>query len=151
PATLVRALAAGVVPVTSRLGVYVELLGEGRYGFAFEPGEVETLTAHLTRLVTDPDLRARSRAQVLEARATFAWSRVADELEDIYAALIARRHDTRANPELRRRVSARRLIDVDLHMHTDHSYDCATPVEVLLAQARARGLGAIAVTDHNEV
>ena len=36
-------------------------------------------------------------------------------------------------------------------MHTDHSHDCATPVEVLLATARAQGLGAIAVTDHNEV
>src|ERR1700684_3574127 len=36
-------------------------------------------------------------------------------------------------------------------MHTDHSYDCATPVEVLLAEARTRGLGAIAVTDHNEI
>jgi predicted metal-dependent phosphoesterase TrpH len=36
-------------------------------------------------------------------------------------------------------------------MHTDHSYDCATPVEVLLAEAKARGLGAIAVTDHNEI
>jgi predicted metal-dependent phosphoesterase TrpH len=43
------------------------------------------------------------------------------------------------------------MIDVDLHMHTDHSYDCATPVEVLLAEARARGLGAIAITDHNEI
>ncbi len=29
------------------------------------------------------------------------------------------------------------LIEVDLHMHTDHSGDCATPVEVLL-QTRAR-------------
>ena len=36
-------------------------------------------------------------------------------------------------------------------MHTDHSYDCATPVEVLIAEARTRGLGAIAVTDHNEI
>ena len=36
-------------------------------------------------------------------------------------------------------------------MHTDHSYDCATPVEVLLATARERGLGTIAVTDHNEI
>ena len=36
-------------------------------------------------------------------------------------------------------------------MHTDHSYDCATPVEVLLASAREQGLGAIAVTDHNEI
>jgi predicted metal-dependent phosphoesterase TrpH len=43
------------------------------------------------------------------------------------------------------------MIDVDLHMHTDHSSDCATPVEVLLAEARARGLGAIAITDHNEI
>ena len=46
---------------------------------------------------------------------------------------------------------SRPLIDVDLHMHTDHSHDCATPVEVLLSTARAQGLGAIAVTDHNEV
>ena len=50
-----------------------------------------------------------------------------------------------------RSVAERRRIDVDLHMHTDHSPDCATPVEVLLATARAQGLGAIAVTDHNEI
>src|SRR5271167_5258564 len=36
-------------------------------------------------------------------------------------------------------------------MHTDHSPDCATPVEVLLATAQTQGLGAIAVTDHNEI
>jgi hypothetical protein len=36
-------------------------------------------------------------------------------------------------------------------MHTDHSGDCATPVEHLLATAREQGFGAIAVTDHNEV
>ena len=36
-------------------------------------------------------------------------------------------------------------------MHTDHSHDCATPVEVLLATARDQGLGAIAVTDHNVI
>jgi predicted metal-dependent phosphoesterase TrpH len=82
---------------------------------------------------------------------SFAWSRVAAEFEEVYAGLVARRHDTRSNPALRAALASRSLIDVDLHMHTDHSYDCATPVEVLLAQARARGLGAIAVTDHNEV
>ncbi len=49
------------------------------------------------------------------------------------------------------RVAERPLIEVDLHMHTDHSTDCATPVEVLLETARDRGLGAIAITDHNEV
>jgi predicted metal-dependent phosphoesterase TrpH len=72
-------------------------------------------------------------------------------LEEIYRALAARRHRSGANAALRRKLSARPLIDVDLHMHTDHSHDCATPVEVLLATARDQGLGAIAVTDHNEI
>ncbi len=36
-------------------------------------------------------------------------------------------------------------------MHTDHSSDCATPVETLLATAAEAGLGAIAITDHNEI
>jgi len=74
-----------------------------------------------------------------------------DELEAIYAAVAARRHDPVGDPALRRRLARRSLIDVDLHMHTDHSHDCATPVEVLLATAREQGLGAIAVTDHNEI
>jgi predicted metal-dependent phosphoesterase TrpH len=79
------------------------------------------------------------------------WAGVAAELEAIYRRILARRHDPDGNPELRRRVAQRPLIEVDLHMHTDHSPDCATPVEVLLETARDRGLGAIAITDHNEV
>ena len=79
------------------------------------------------------------------------WGRVADELEAIYRRLLARRHDPAGNPEVRERISKRPLIEVDLHMHTDHSGDCATPVDVLINTARDRGLGAIAITDHNEV
>ncbi len=79
------------------------------------------------------------------------WSVVADEVEELYRELAARRRDPQGKPVLRRRLAGRQLIDVDLHMHTDHSPDCATPVEVLLATAREQGLGAIAVTDHNEV
>jgi predicted metal-dependent phosphoesterase TrpH len=80
-----------------------------------------------------------------------SWEQVADELEDIYRGLAARRHSLSGDPALHRRLAKRALIDVDLHMHTDHSGDCATPVEVLLATAREQGLGAIAVTDHNEI
>jgi PHP domain/Glycosyltransferase Family 4 len=72
-------------------------------------------------------------------------------LEEIYAAVAGRRHTSGGDAALRRRLARRPLIDVDLHMHTDHSHDCATPVEVLLATAREQGLGAIAVTDHNEI
>jgi predicted metal-dependent phosphoesterase TrpH len=79
------------------------------------------------------------------------WAIVTDELERLYRDLAARRRDPQGDPTLRRGLAGRPLIDVDLHMHTDHSNDCATPVEVLLATAREQGLGAIAVTDHNEV
>jgi hypothetical protein len=74
-----------------------------------------------------------------------------EQLEQIYGALAARRHSRDGDGELRGRLAGRAPIDVDLHMHTDHSGDCATPVEVLLATAREQGLGAIAVTDHNEI
>ncbi len=79
------------------------------------------------------------------------WAAVAAEFEAIYSRLTARRHDPAGNADVRRRIAERPLIEVDLHMHTDHSPDCATPVEVLLETARDRGLGAIAITDHNEV
>jgi predicted metal-dependent phosphoesterase TrpH/glycosyltransferase involved in cell wall biosynthesis len=152
PGTLLRALAAGVLPIASRLGAYEELLGQGEYGFEFEPGDGQTLASHLRRAIEEPALREQARARQTELSARFSWTRVADELEEVYDGLIARRHDTRANDTVRTRLrNNRRMIDVDLHMHTDHSYDCATPVEVLLAEARARGLGAIAVTDHNEI
>jgi predicted metal-dependent phosphoesterase TrpH len=40
---------------------------------------------------------------------------------------------------------------IDLHMHTSHSWDCATDPEALLYVARKVGLTAVAVTDHNEI
>ena len=79
------------------------------------------------------------------------WAAIAAQLEEIYTRLVARRHDPDGDPAVRRSIAKRPLIEVDLHMHTDHSPDCATPVEVLLETARDRGLGAIAITDHNEV
>ncbi len=75
----------------------------------------------------------------------------AETFEQLYTELAGRRHAVGGDSALRRRLAPRPLIEVDLHMHTDHSDDCATPVEVLLATAREQGLGAIAVTDHNEV
>lgn len=40
---------------------------------------------------------------------------------------------------------------VDLHSHTVYSKDCLTPPAKLVAQARARGLDKIAVTEHNNL
>jgi glycosyltransferase involved in cell wall biosynthesis len=151
PGGLVRALAAGCVPVAANLPVYEELIGDGEHGLLFAPGEAYTLAAQLARLAGDAGLREQLRRAADPLRERLSWSRVVDEVEEVYAGLVAKRHDTRGDRALRAKVARRRRIDVDLHMHTDHSSDCATPVEVLLATAKTRGLGAIAVTDHNEI
>jgi predicted metal-dependent phosphoesterase TrpH/glycosyltransferase involved in cell wall biosynthesis len=146
PALVARATAAGAIPVVSRLPVYEDLV-EG-HGLLFEGGDVEVLAAQLGRLIADPALRARLREHAPPAR---SWADLAGEVEASYARVVARRHDQTGDPALWERLRHRKLIDVDLHMHTDHSGDCATPVEHLLSTAREQGLGAIAVTDHNEV
>ena len=147
---LVRiALASGAVPVVSRLPIYEELTADGERGLLFPPGDAVTLAGQLERLIVEPGLRGELRRAGGDAVPD--WGEVADQVEDIYLRLCARRHDPRGNPAVRGRLSHRRSIHVDLHMHTDHSPDCATPVEVLLATARDRGLGAIAITDHNEI
>jgi hypothetical protein len=151
PDTLLHALGSGAACVAPRLPVYEEVLLDGERGLLFEPGEVQTLAAQLTRLIAEPAARERDAGFHARLRRELSWERVAGEHEAIYAELAARRHPTAGDPQLRRRLAERPLIDVDLHMHTDHSPDCATPVEVLLAEASQRGLGAIAVTDHNEI
>jgi predicted metal-dependent phosphoesterase TrpH/glycosyltransferase involved in cell wall biosynthesis len=145
------AIAGGAVPVASRLPVYEEALGDGDLGLLFEPRDTDTLAAQLARLVEDRPLRDSLAERVISAQPGLSWSRVADEFEDLYRWVAARRFDPGRDRELRRRLRGRAFLHVDLHMHTDHSPDCVTPVDTLLQTAKARGLGAIAITDHNEI
>jgi predicted metal-dependent phosphoesterase TrpH/glycosyltransferase involved in cell wall biosynthesis len=148
---VLRALGAGAVPVVANLPQYAELLDDGQLGLLFDPRDSAALAAQLERLVAEPELLGRFAGAVDAVREGLSWGRVADEAEAIYAAIAARRHDPAGKPEVRRRLVKRDYVHVDLHMHTDHSSDCATPAATLLQAAKAAGLGAIAVTDHNEV
>jgi predicted metal-dependent phosphoesterase TrpH/glycosyltransferase involved in cell wall biosynthesis len=149
PGLLRKALATGTVPVASHLALYQELIGDGERGLLFPAGDALTMAGQLERLVREPALRAE---MVKGARGFVRdWDAVVDQVEEIYRRIAARRHDPDGNEAVRRRLARRRAIHVDLHMHTDHSPDCATPIEVLLETAKERGLGAIAITDHNEI
>jgi predicted metal-dependent phosphoesterase TrpH len=151
-AMLVRkGIAAGAVPLVSRIPVYEEMLRDGELGLLFEAGDALVLGEQLTRLVSDSPLRADLRRRAGEERPALAWERVADRVEDVYRQVTGRRHALEGAPAVRTRLSNRQFIYCDLHMHTDHSPDCATPVDVLLDTAKRRGLGAIAITDHNEI
>ena len=151
PQLVLRALAAGAVPVASRLPQYEEALEDGDLGLLFEPRDAVTLAGQLARLVSDQSLLATFAERANQARPRLGWSHTADGFEALYNKLAARRHPPSGDEAVRKRLSGRDFIHVDLHMHTDHSPDCATRPDTLLEAAKAAGLGAIAVTDHNEV
>jgi glycosyltransferase involved in cell wall biosynthesis len=150
PQLVLRALAGGAVPVVSRLPQYEEALRDGELGLLFEPRDAITLAAQLERLIADPALVADFAGRVEDAHPDLEWSRVADEFEALFEEIAARRHGN-GRPHVQQLLQERDYIHVDLHMHTDHSPDCATPVDTLLSTAKKVGLGAIAITDHNEI
>ena len=151
PQLVLRALGAGGVPLVARLPQYEECVRDGELGLTFEPRDALTLAGQLQRLVSDDSLRGGLAKRVDAARPELKWETVTDRVEELYGRIAARRHDPDGKPAVRKKLRERPYIHVDLHMHTDHSHDCATPVETLLASAKAAGLGAIAVTDHNEI
>jgi predicted metal-dependent phosphoesterase TrpH/glycosyltransferase involved in cell wall biosynthesis len=151
PQLVLRAMAGGAVPVVSRLPQYEELVRDGELGPLFEPRDALTLAAQLERLLRDHALIEHYSKAVASTHADLEWSRVADDYEALYERIAARRHDSDGQPQVRKRLGSRGFVHVDLHMHTDHSPDCATPVDTLLDTAKRVGLGAIAITDHNEI
>jgi PHP domain len=101
--------------------------------------------AAAARLLDDPALRATMAVEDEQAVAPQRFDAVAGSLEEIYSRLRRRLRLARRPPPERPEILA------DLHMHTCHSHDCTTPVEALVDHCIERGLGAIAITDHNEV
>ncbi|MDP9187805.1 MAG: PHP domain-containing protein, partial [Actinomycetota bacterium] len=146
-----EAIAAGAVPIVSHLELYQEVVGDGELGLIFPVGDAVTLAAQIERLAVDSGLRHALQAKGAASGQSRPWSAVSDDLEAVYRRLVARRHDPAGDAAARRRLEGRPQIHCDLHMHTDHSPDCATPVRVLLETAVEQGLGAIAITDHNEI
>jgi len=151
PQLVLRAIAGGAVPVVSRLPQYEEAVRDGELGPLFEPRDALTLAAQLERLLTERALIEDYEGRIRLAHPDVQWSRVGAEFEALFERIAARRHSADGGTQLRKRLRERDFVHVDLHMHTDHSPDCATPVDTLLETAKRVGLGAIAVTDHNEI
>ena len=142
--------AAGVVPAVrgnERLGLEAAAAG---VPLVDPPGSLEQpqlVGAALARLAGDDRWRGRSSAAAREQAEAEGFERLGDALEDLYGEVLGKRRTAparAADP-----LAGRPWVLADLHMHTDHSHDCAVPVPALLDHAEAIGLGAIAVTDHN--
>jgi predicted metal-dependent phosphoesterase TrpH len=113
-------------------------------GVAQQP---QLAAAEMGRLADDAAYRERQASEARAAAEEQTFAAVAGELEALYQSLRGRRRTPRrdsADP-----LAEREWIVVDLHMHTDASHDCQVPPALLLDQAEAEGLGAVAITDHN--
>jgi predicted metal-dependent phosphoesterase TrpH/glycosyltransferase involved in cell wall biosynthesis len=143
------AAAAVFVPALDGLSrVALEAAASG-CAIASPPGAVEQpelAGAELARLAEDEAFRARRATASRAAAETETFAAAAAALDDVYRSLARRRRrpGREADP-----LAGRDWIVCDLHMHTSWSHDCAVNPDELVAYARAVGLGAIAVTDHN--
>jgi predicted metal-dependent phosphoesterase TrpH/glycosyltransferase involved in cell wall biosynthesis len=115
-------------------------------GLGFAIDQPALAAAAAARLLDDPDLRAEHAAEGRAAAAERGFAAVAEQVEQVYARL-----DSRRRVHRRPALAGRPVISADLHMHTSHSYDCATDPEALVDHCIEQGLGAIAITDHNEI
>lgn len=59
PLSVIEGMAAGLAVVTTPVGAVEDIIVDGETGLLVPPGNVDALTAALTRLVQDPDLRHR--------------------------------------------------------------------------------------------
>jgi predicted metal-dependent phosphoesterase TrpH len=107
----------------------------------------ELAAAEVMRLADDETYRESAARRGREAAEGQSFAAVAEELDEVYRGLTGRRHAAR--PGIVDPLADRDWVVADLHLHTSWSHDCQIPVEDLLDQAEAQGLGAIAVTDHN--
>jgi predicted metal-dependent phosphoesterase TrpH/glycosyltransferase involved in cell wall biosynthesis len=111
----------------------------------------ELAAAALARLAENEPLRESLSQEARRSIEGKTFADVAGELDEIYADVGGRRRGTLQQTVTKsdEPLADREWILADLHLHTSWSHDCTVDVHDLLDHAEARGLGAIAVTDHN--
>jgi predicted metal-dependent phosphoesterase TrpH len=140
---------AALVPAQrglKRLALQAQVAGVPLLDPPGSDSQPELIAAAMARFAESEEWRAKLADQGRKAVGGESVAALGDALQETYRSVLGRRRRVQppADP-----LADRRLILCDLHMHTEHSHDCAVPVETLLDYAEAQGLGAIAVTDHN--
>jgi glycosyltransferase involved in cell wall biosynthesis len=87
PNKLYEYLAAGLPVVATRLPEMQRVIEEHDVGLLVEPGDVRGLSEAINRLLEEPDLYERFRANALEASKVFNWEAESKKLQALYDGL----------------------------------------------------------------
>jgi glycosyltransferase involved in cell wall biosynthesis len=94
PTTVLEAMASGRPVIASSVGGVVDMIADGESGLLVPPGDATGLTAAMSRLLADGDLRARLGAAAKVRVRAFTASAVAERLEAVYARVAPQHRDT---------------------------------------------------------
>lgn len=86
-----EAMASGVPIVAARATGAIDMIDEGATGFLIDPADIEGYAGAITRIVTEPGLRARLGAAGHEKAAAYEWSTVNEAVLEAYLELMAGR------------------------------------------------------------
>jgi phosphatidyl-myo-inositol alpha-mannosyltransferase len=100
---LAEAMASGTAVAASDLPAFRDLLGDGRYGMLFAPGDAESCARALTGLLRDAARRQRLAEAGRRAVRRYDWSRIAPQVVAVYESVLGERRPASA-------VRARRLL-----------------------------------------
>jgi phosphatidylinositol alpha-mannosyltransferase len=96
---LLEAMAAGAPIVASDIPGYRDVLSDGEQGLLVEPKNSGALADAVSRLLSNPELRATMRRAGQDKARAYDWPRVATQVLDYYFEVLARRE---AEPEPQR-------------------------------------------------
>jgi phosphatidylinositol alpha-mannosyltransferase len=87
---LLEAMAAGAPIVASDIAGYRDVVADGEQGLLVEPKNPGALADAVSRLLANPELRARLRRAGQEKARAYDWPRVATQVLDYYFEVLAR-------------------------------------------------------------
>jgi len=97
PLSLLEAMGAGVVPISTAVGGIPDIISHEGSGLLVAPGDVAGLGAAMERLITEPDLRQRLGVEAARSvRARFSLERMMDAYCKEYETLLHERDKSRS-------------------------------------------------------
>jgi len=86
---VIEGMAAGLPVVVARSPGVLDIVDHGRFGYLYDPGDVETLADHIVQLARDAPLREQFGARAREAaEARFSWESHMAEMRALWSEVL---------------------------------------------------------------